>query len=95
MQEDFGILKNIALETDKLLSDTTTTTHGYEKTVSDKGFAFLVKDRILSDRKIATLENDYAVSHNRSDNVGNVLFFLFEIYYYVSINNKGCSFKIS
>ncbi|XP_052247824.1 uncharacterized protein LOC127855944 [Dreissena polymorpha] len=69
MQEDFGILKNIALETDKLLSDTTTTTHGYEKTVSDKGFAFLVKDRILSDRKIATLENDYAVSHNRSDNV--------------------------
>ncbi|KAH3722226.1 hypothetical protein DPMN_065182 [Dreissena polymorpha] len=65
-QDALDIVKNIALETDKLLSDTTTTTHGYEKTVSDKGFAFLVKDRILSDRKIATLENDYAVSHNRS-----------------------------
>ncbi|KAH3714758.1 hypothetical protein DPMN_057457 [Dreissena polymorpha] len=58
--------KNIALETDKTLSDTTATKNGYNKTQSEKGFASLVKERILSDRKNVTPENDYAVSHNRS-----------------------------
>ncbi|KAH3722230.1 hypothetical protein DPMN_065186 [Dreissena polymorpha] len=109
-QYALDIVKNIALETDKLLSDTTTTTNGYDKTLSDKMFASLVNGRILSDRKIATPENDNEVSHNRSgkDNsysaaveiedrsaAGNVLLFLFDIYYHFSINNCECSFKIS
>ncbi|KAH3771413.1 hypothetical protein DPMN_172730 [Dreissena polymorpha] len=42
----------IALKTDKILPDATATTHGYSKT--------------LPHRKIATLENNYTVSHNRS-----------------------------
>ncbi|KAH3722109.1 hypothetical protein DPMN_065061 [Dreissena polymorpha] len=103
-QYALDIVKNIALETDKLLSDTTA------KTLSDKEFASLVVGIILSDRKIATPENDNNVSHNRSGKddsysaaveiedrsaAGNVLIFLFDIYYHFSINNCECSFKIS
>ncbi|KAH3780914.1 cerebellin-2-like isoform X1 [Dreissena polymorpha] len=44
----------VALQTDKILPDATTTTNEYEKTLS------------AYDRKIATLVNEYAASPNRS-----------------------------
>ncbi|KAH3706154.1 uncharacterized protein LOC127857887 [Dreissena polymorpha] len=57
--------KDDAFETHKIFLDKITTMHGYDTTLSDVVGGSLEKDKILSDRKILALKQDYAVSPNR------------------------------
>ncbi|KAH3691627.1 hypothetical protein DPMN_190982 [Dreissena polymorpha] len=54
--------QQVALETDKA------TTKGFDNTLSDGLFSLFAKGKIYSSRKISSIENEYAVTPNRSGN---------------------------